>query len=54
LQAALNKKRGRKETFWAERFKSVIVEKGVTLINCLAYIDLHPVESSGAGLQSSI
>jgi REP element-mobilizing transposase RayT len=40
-----NKKRGRKGTFWAERFKSVIVEKGETLINCLAYIDLNPVRA---------
>ena len=42
---AYNKKRGRKGTFWAERFKSVIVEKGETLINCLAYIDLNPVRA---------
>jgi REP element-mobilizing transposase RayT len=40
-----NKKRGRKGTFWAERFKSVIVEKGETLINCLAYIDLNPIRA---------
>ena len=40
-----NKKRGRKGTFWAERFKSLIVEKGETLINCLAYIDLNPVRA---------
>ena len=40
-----NKKRRRKGTFWAERFKSVIVEKGETLINCLAYIDLNPVRA---------
>jgi hypothetical protein len=42
---AYNKKRGRKGTFWAERFKSVIVEKGETLINCLAYIDLNPLRA---------
>ncbi len=30
---------------WAERFKSQIVEKGETLINCLAYIDLNPVRA---------
>ena len=40
-----NIKRGRKGTFWAERFKSVIVEKGETLINCLVYIDLNPVRA---------
>ena len=38
-------KRGRKGNFWAERFKSVIVEKVVTLINCLAYIDLNPIRA---------
>jgi len=41
-----NKKRGRKGTFWAERFKSLIVEKGETLINCLAYIDLNPIRAN--------
>jgi hypothetical protein len=40
-----NKRRGRKGTFWSERFKSLIVEKGETLINCLAYIDLNPVRA---------
>jgi REP element-mobilizing transposase RayT len=40
-----NKKRGRKGTFWAERFKSLIVEKGETLVNCLAYIDLNPIRA---------
>ena len=30
---------------WGERFKSVIVEKGETLVNCLAYIDLNPVRA---------
>jgi primosomal protein N'' len=33
-----NKKRGRKGTFWAERFKSLIVEKGETLV--------HPVKQT--------
>jgi putative transposase len=28
-----------------DRFKSVIVEKGETLINCLAYIDLNPLRA---------
>ena len=27
--------------FWGDRFKSVIVDKGETLVNCLAYIDLN-------------
>ena len=36
-----NKRHGRKGYFWSERFKSVIVDNGETLINCLAYIDLN-------------
>jgi putative transposase len=35
-----NRRHGRRGYFWGDRFKSVIVEKGETLINCLAYIDL--------------
>jgi len=44
-----NKRHGRRGYFWGDRFKSVIVENGETLINCLAYIDLNPVR---AGLVS--
>jgi REP element-mobilizing transposase RayT len=40
-----NKAKGRRGTLWGERFKSVIVEKGETLINCLAYIDLNAVRA---------
>lgn len=40
-----NKRHGKKGYFWSERFKSVIVENGETLINCLAYIDLNPVRA---------
>ncbi len=40
-----NKRHGRRGYFWADRFKSVIVENGETLINCLAYIDLNPVRA---------
>ena len=36
-----NKRHGRRGTFWGDRFKSVIVEKGETLINCLAYAIIH-------------
>lgn len=36
-----NKRHGRKGFFWSDRFKSVIVDNGETLINCLAYIDLN-------------
>ncbi len=40
-----NKRHQRRGTLWGERFKSVIVENGETLINCLAYIDLNPVRA---------
>lgn len=40
-----NRLHNRKGFFWAERFKSVIVDNGDTLINCLAYIDLNPVRA---------
>ena len=40
-----NKRHHRKGFFWSERFKSVIVDNGDTLINCLAYIDLNPVRA---------
>ena len=36
-----NKLHERKGYFWGDRFKSVIVENGDTLINCLVYIDLN-------------
>ena len=44
-----NKRHGRRGYFWGDRFKSVVVQNGETLINCLAYIDLNPVR---AGLVS--
>ncbi|BCS95140.1 hypothetical protein DSLASN_07720 [Desulfoluna limicola] len=40
-----NKRKKRKGTLWGERFKSVIVEQGNTLIHCLAYIDLNAVRA---------
>ena len=40
-----NKRNNRKGFFWSERFKSLIAERGETLINCLAYIDLNPVRA---------
>lgn len=40
-----NKKHGRKGFFWRERYKSVIVENGWTLVHCLAYVDLNPVRA---------
>ena len=44
-----NRRHKRKGFFWSDRFKSVIVDNGETLINCLAYIDLNPIR---AGLVS--
>ncbi|MEA3280151.1 MAG: hypothetical protein U9Q38_06090, partial [Thermodesulfobacteriota bacterium] len=40
-----NKRKDRRGALWGERFKSVIVENGETLVNCLAYIDLNPVRA---------
>jgi REP element-mobilizing transposase RayT len=40
-----NKRHKRKGFFWSDRFKSVIVDNGETLINCLAYIDLNPIRA---------
>ena len=40
-----NKVYGRFGFFWGQRYKSLIVEEGTTLINCLAYIDLNPVRA---------
>ena len=40
-----NRLHQRKGFFWSDRFKSVIVDNGETLINCLAYIDLNPVRA---------
>ena len=40
-----NKAHKRSGFFWGQRFKSVIVEKGETLANCQAYIDLNPIRA---------
>ena len=40
-----NKRHHRRGYFWGDRFKSVIVESGETLINCLVYIDLNPLRA---------
>jgi REP element-mobilizing transposase RayT len=40
-----NRRHDRAGTLWAQRFKSVIVEDGDTLVHCLAYIDLNPVRA---------
>ncbi len=41
-----NRRRSRRGYFWGDRLKSVIVENGETLINCLAYIDLNPLRAA--------
>ena len=40
-----NKRHNRRGFFWGERFKSLIVEEGLTLVNLLAYIDLNPIRA---------
>ena len=40
-----NRKHNRKGFFWGERFKSVIVQEGHTLVNLLAYVDLNPIRA---------
>jgi putative transposase len=40
-----NKRHKRKGFFWADRFKSILVNEGDTLINLLAYVDLNPVRA---------
>jgi hypothetical protein len=40
-----NKRHNRRGYFLGDRFKSVIVDKGEILINCLAYIDLNPLRA---------
>ena len=40
-----NRRHNQRGYFWGDRFKSVIVENGETLINCLAYIDLNPLRA---------
>ncbi|SDB01707.1 REP element-mobilizing transposase RayT [Desulfonatronum thiosulfatophilum] len=40
-----NKHRNRKGFFWGDRFKSVIVQEGASLVNLLAYVDLNPVRA---------
>jgi REP element-mobilizing transposase RayT len=40
-----NKRHNRRGYFWGDRFKSVIVDKGETMVNCLAYIDLNPLRA---------
>jgi REP element-mobilizing transposase RayT len=41
-----NRTHARTGFFWGERFKSVLVEDGDTLVNLLAYVDLNPIRAS--------
>jgi len=36
-----NQRHNRRGYFWGDRFKSVIVDTGETLVNCLAYLGYH-------------
>jgi len=38
----LHKRRG---YFWSDRFKSVLIQSGESLLNCLGYIDLNPIRA---------
>ena len=40
-----NRRHNRQGYFWGDRFKSMIVENGETLVNCLTYIDLNPLRA---------
>ncbi len=40
-----NKKHKRRGYFWGNRFKSLIIQKGETLINTIAYVDLNAVRA---------
>jgi REP element-mobilizing transposase RayT len=40
-----NKRHNRKGYFWGDRFKSLIVQNGFSLVNLLAYVDLNPVRA---------
>ncbi len=40
-----NAKHNRRGYLWGDRFKSVVVENGHALLNCLAYIDLNPIRA---------
>jgi REP element-mobilizing transposase RayT len=40
-----NKNRNREGYFWGNRFKSVVIESGESLLNCLGYIELNPIRA---------
>jgi REP element-mobilizing transposase RayT len=41
-----NRKNGRDGYLWRDRFKSVLLEKGSALLNCMAYIDLNAIRAN--------
>jgi len=41
-----NKANGRTGYFWGDRFKSIWLQDGKSLLTCLAYIDLNPVRAN--------
>ena len=49
-----NKKYKRKGYFWSDRFKSVLVEDGDTLINCLAYVELKTTGDNRGQAENSM
>jgi len=40
-----NRSHGRRGSFWAERFKSVLLEEGESVLDTLLYIELNPVRA---------
>jgi len=40
-----NKTNGRTGYFWGDRFKSIWLQDGKSLLTCLAYIDLNPIRA---------
>ena len=40
-----DRKRNRRGYFWGDRFKSVVLEGGRAVLQCLAYIELNPVRA---------
>ncbi len=40
-----NRINDRRGYFWSDRFRSVLIEEGESLLSCLAYIDLNPVRA---------
>ena len=40
-----NRYHNRRGYFWSDRFKSVLIQSGESLLNCLGYIDLNPIRA---------